>query len=42
MVLIPVETGLIVIFLVVLLGPLLIKRIERNLEAFLFLIGACA
>ena len=42
MVLIPVETGLIAIFLVVLLGPLLIKRIERNLEAFLFLIGACA
>jgi predicted cation transporter len=26
----------------VLLGPLLIKRIERNLEAFLFLMGACA
>jgi predicted cation transporter len=39
---IPVEIGLIPIFVAVLLGPLLIKRIERNLEAFLFLIGVCA
>jgi predicted cation transporter len=40
--LIPVEIGLIPIFVAVLLGPLLIKRIERNLEAFLFLMGICA
>lgn len=40
--LIPVEIGLIPIFVAVLLGPLLIKRIERNIEAFLFLMGACA
>ena len=40
--LIPVEIGLIPIFVAVLLGPLLIKRIERNLEAFLFLMGVCA
>jgi predicted cation transporter len=33
---------LIPIFVAVLLGPLLIKRIERNLEAFLFLMGVCA
>jgi len=37
-----VEIGLIPIFLAVLIGPLLVKRIERNLEAFLFLMGACA
>jgi predicted cation transporter len=37
-----VEIGLIPIFVAVLLGPLLIKRIERNLEAFLFLMGVCA
>jgi len=42
MVQVPVEPGLIAIFLAVLLGPLLIKRIERNLEAFLFLVSACA
>jgi predicted cation transporter len=40
--LIPVEIGLIPIFVAVLLGPLLIRRIERNLEAFLFLMGVCA
>jgi predicted cation transporter len=40
--LIPVEIGLIPIFVAVLLGPLLIKRIQRNLEAFLFLMGVCA
>jgi len=40
--LIPVELGLIPIFVAVLLGPLLIKEIEHNLEAFLFLMGACA
>jgi predicted cation transporter len=39
---IPVEIGLIPIILAVLLGPLLVKKIERNLEAFLFLMGACA
>jgi len=37
-----VEIGLIPIFVAVLIGPLLIKRIERNLEAFLFLMGVCA
>jgi predicted cation transporter len=37
-----VEIGLIPIFVAVLLGPLLIKRIENNLEAFLFLMGVCA
>ena len=40
--LIPVEIGLIPIFVAVLLGPLLIKKIEHNLEAFLFLMGVCA
>ncbi|MDD1748850.1 MAG: DUF1646 domain-containing protein [Methanothrix sp.] len=40
--LIPVEIGLIPLFVAVLLGPLLVERIERNLEAFLFLMGACA
>ena len=38
----PVEIGLIPIILAVLLGPLLVKKIQRNLEAFLFLMGACA
>ncbi|MHB8120165.1 MAG: DUF1646 family protein [Methanothrix sp.] len=37
-----VEIGLIPIFVAVLLGPLLVERIERNLEAFLFLMGVCA
>lgn len=40
--LIPVEIGLIPIFVAVLLGPLLIRRIERNLEAFLFLMALCS
>ena len=40
--LMPVEIGLIPIFVAVLLGPLLVKRIERNLEIFLFLMGICA
>jgi len=31
--------GLIIIFLIVLLGPFANRRIERNLEAFLFLMG---
>jgi predicted cation transporter len=39
---IPVEIGLIPIIAAVLLGPLLIKRIEHNLEAFLLLMGAAA
>lgn len=39
---IPAEIGLIPILLAVLFGPLLSKRIERNLEAFLFLMGVCA
>ncbi len=39
---IPVGIGLIPIIIAVLLGPLLVKKIEHNLEAFLFLMGACA
>jgi len=39
---VPVEIGLVPIFVAVLLGPLLVPRIERNLEAFLFLAGVCA
>jgi predicted cation transporter len=38
----PVEIGLIPIIMVVLLGPIFVKKIEHNLEAFLFLMGACA
>jgi predicted cation transporter len=38
----PVELGLIPIFVAVLLGPLLVKKIEQNIEAFLFLMGVCA
>ncbi len=34
--------GLFVIFLIVLLGPFLIKKIEHNLEAFLFIMGILA
>jgi predicted cation transporter len=34
--------GLVVIFLVVLLGPFLNRAIERNLEAFLFLMGVAS
>lgn len=40
--LVPVEIGLTPIFMAVLLGPLLVKKIERNLEAFLLIMGACA
>ncbi len=36
------SAGLFVIFLVVLLGPFLIKKIEHNLEAFLFSMGIIA
>ena len=34
--------GLFVIFLIVLLGPFLVKKIEHNLEAFLFVMGILA
>src|SRR3989304_3098087 len=37
-----VAGGLLVIFLIVLLGPFLIKRIEHNLEVFLFSMGILA
>ncbi|CAG0965222.1 hypothetical protein METP3_01098 [Methanosarcinales archaeon] len=37
-----VAGGLLVIFLIVLLGPFLIKKIEHNLEVFLFLMGVLA
>ena len=36
------SAGLFVIFLVVLLGPFLVKKIEHNLEAFLFSMGVIA
>lgn len=42
MALAPVELGLIPIFLAVLIGPLLVKKVEQNIEAFLFLMGVCA
>jgi len=35
-------SGLFVIFLIVLLGPFLVKKIEHNLEAFLFAMGILA
>jgi len=38
----PAEIGLIGIVVAVLVGPFFIKRVERNLEAFLFLMSACA
>jgi len=38
----PVEIGLIPIIVAVLLGPIFVKKIEHNLEAFLFLMGSCA
>jgi predicted cation transporter len=38
----PVDLGLIPIIVAVLLGPLLVQKIERNIEAFLFLMGVCA
>ena len=37
-----VSVGLFVILFVVLLGPFLVKRIERQLEAFLFVMGVVA
>src|SRR3972149_1960622 len=37
-----VAVGLFFIFLIVLLGPFLIKKIEHNLEVFLFLMGVVA
>lgn len=36
------SAGLFVIFLIVLLGPFLVKKIEHNLEAFLFIMGILA
>jgi len=36
------SAGLFVIFLIVLLGPFLVKKIEHNLEAFLFSMGVVA
>ena len=38
----PVDIGLFGIFIVVLLGPFLWKKIEQNLEAFLFILGVLA
>jgi predicted cation transporter len=35
----PVDLGLLAVFVAVLVGPFLIKKIEHNLEAFLFLMG---
>ena len=37
-----VAAGLFIIFLIVLLGPFLIKKIEHNLEVFLFPMGVVA
>ncbi|MBN1322811.1 MAG: DUF1646 family protein [Methanotrichaceae archaeon] len=38
----PAEIGLMGIVMAVLVGPFFIKRVERNLEGFLFLMSACA
>jgi predicted cation transporter len=38
----PVDIGLFAIVLMVLLGPFLVKKIEHNLEAFLFVMGVLA
>jgi predicted cation transporter len=38
----PVEIGLTVIFLLVLILPFRVKRVEHNLEIFLFIMGAAA
>jgi predicted cation transporter len=38
----PVDIGLFLIFLIVLTAPFKIKPVEKNLEAFLFLMGAAA
>jgi predicted cation transporter len=38
----PIDIGLFAIVLVVLLGPFLVKKIEHNLEVFLFVMGVLA
>jgi predicted cation transporter len=38
----PLDLGLFVIVLIVLVGPFMVKKIEHNLEAFLFLMGVLA
>ena len=38
----PVDIGLFAIVLMVLLGPFMVKKIEHNLEAFLFVMGVLA
>ncbi|MDM7935003.1 MAG: DUF1646 family protein [Methanothrix sp.] len=38
----PVDIGLFLIVLAVLIGPFLVKKIEHNLEAFLFVMGVLA
>jgi len=38
----PLDIGLFVIVLIVLVGPFVVKKIERNLEAFLFVMGVLA
>ncbi len=37
-----VDIGLFAIFLIVLAAPFKVKLAEKNLEAFLFLMGVCA
>ena len=37
-----VDIGLFAIFLIVLAAPFKVKLAEKNLEAFLFVMGACA
>ncbi|VVB64428.1 Uncharacterised protein [uncultured archaeon] len=38
----PVEIGLIPVIVAALLGPLLFDKVERNIEAFLLMMGVCA
>jgi len=38
----PVDIGLFAIVLIVLIGPFMVKKIEHNLEAFLFVMGVLA
>lgn len=38
----PVDIGLFIIVLLVLVGPFMVKKIEHNLEAFLFVMGVLA
>lgn len=38
----PLDIGLFVIVLIVLVGPFMVKKIEHNLEAFLFVMGVLA